>query len=167
MTHEITADGLYRLSISSTGKVDAANRVSDGATVWCPSGYTTDNSDTAEFMSHDYDLSDRPPTPSPSSSPAPGNANYASFRTQVSVHPAYLRIVTGTPTTQALNVNLVSLLWRYGEDPSLGIELCAIWNAIANINRPMAAEIIALNAIAVATNVPFRLQPITGLMTLV
>lgn len=166
MTNELTPDGLYRLSVRSDGKVDAANRVSDGATVWCPNSdrYTSENPDTAAFIDGNYNLSDRPASPSPSPASSP---NYLKFRTDMMASSAYLRISSANLQTLSLNTNLVALLWRFGDDPSLGAEIVGVWNKMATLALPTPTEIAALNAIATASNVPIRLAALTGQMSII
>jgi hypothetical protein len=154
MTHEITSDGLYRLSINSAGKVDAANLVSNGNTVWCPNSdrYTAGNPDTADFMAHNYDLRDRPVAPSPSPSP-----NYEQFRIQITAAPAYIRISSANLQAASLNGLLVSLFWQLDANPAIASEIVTTWNRMIAGVLILPGEVTALNAIATANNVRLRL----------
>lgn len=94
----------------------------------------------------------------PASMPLEPEPDWQSFRQQIAIHPAYLRIVSCDGITQAINTTLVWVLGsgQYEEVPRL-------WNAIAAQALPTSAEIAALNAIAEQSGVPFRLNEV-GMM---
>jgi len=91
----------------------------------------------------------------PSTKPEP---NWAAFRSQVSMHRAYLRLVTGHPQNAVLNDLLVPLLWNVGHEPGTLPEVTQIWNAMENNVALTATEILQLNAIAQACSVPLQLD---------
>lgn len=91
----------------------------------------------------------------PSTKPEP---NWAEFRSQVSLHSAYLRLVTGHLQNAVLNDLLVPLLWNVGHDPGTLTEVAQVWNAMQDNVALTESEILQLNAIAQACSVPLQLD---------
>ena len=84
--------------------------------------------------------------------------NWAQFRSQVCMHSAYFRLVSAAPQNAILNDLLVPLFWGVGEERALTAEVCQVWNAMID-NAPLTeSEIMQLNAIATACNIPLSLD---------
>ena len=84
--------------------------------------------------------------------------DWPQFRQQALLSPAFLRIITASPVTQALNPALQQFLWQVGGNPAIVGELAAVWDAIATEANPTTAEIDELNGIATQANIPLRLD---------
>ena len=147
-----SSDGLYTLF------PDSANDAQTGETValWNPSTKQPHPNypDTAAFIQQ-YGAE----IPEPEATPEPGSEpNWVAFRTQIAVHPAYLRLVTGHPQNTVLNGVLIPLLFGLGENPSLLIEVAQIWNAMeANVSLTII-ESAQLNAVANTFHIPLHLD---------
>lgn len=155
----------YQVFRNSNGKVDAINRVTDGATVplW-------DEADliTVEFRewlrNHpEFDVSDHPPQPAARPDP-----NWTQFRAQMGMNSVYLRIATASPVNQVLNSTLIWLLGEIGNNPSSSIlgDVVNTWNAMAAIARPTIIEVTTLNNIGKACYMPFELNA-QGMMMII
>lgn len=80
--------------------------------------------------------------------------DWVQFRAQIVTQAVYFRLVAGHPQNSVLNTLLVQLLFGGGELP----EVAGYWNAMVS-NVPLTAiEISQLNAVAVACDVPLRLD---------
>jgi len=84
--------------------------------------------------------------------------NWAAFRSQVSMHSAYLRLVTEHPQNAVLNDLLVPLLWNVGHEPGTLTEVAQVWNAMQDNVSLIETEIAQLNIIAEACRIPLRVD---------
>lgn len=91
----------------------------------------------------------------PNTKPEP---HWAGFRSQVSMHSAYLRLVTGHSQNVVLNDLLVPLLWNVGHEPGTHTEVAQLWNAMQDNVSLIETEIAQLNTIAKACHIPLRLN---------
>lgn len=92
--------------------------------------------------------------------------DWIQFRSLMSVHPVYMRIVTGYSFNSVLNSLLIPLLWQVGENRQLLGEVAHLWNLMVN-NVPLdESEVEQLNSIAVGCNLPLQLNS-TGIMQII
>jgi hypothetical protein len=84
--------------------------------------------------------------------------NWSAFRLALAGSSAYRRIVGHSNETLSLLPLLTNLAFMIDTDPPKALEFAFVWNQVATISEPTTEEIVTLNGISTANNIPLHLS---------
>jgi hypothetical protein len=156
---------MYRVFRTDSGKVDAINRIEDGATVpfWDEADPLTIEFRTWVVEHPEFDISDHEPPPTPEPTPQP---DWSQFRSRLSIHAAILRIVQADPRNLFLSQQLIAALWQLGGNPSVLTDVAQLWSMMIAIAPLSVEEVAQLSVIPVECHMPFQLDELGRIVPL-